>query len=86
MTTKEQFNIINNFLEGTPVYYRSKYNSDEFKWNLVEKEHQTVVNAIDTVYNSATYKALSNPETGLYYQSSGYVLDYLLKELQYGKL
>ena len=56
------------------------------QYYLVEKEHQTVVNAIDTVYNSATYKALSNPETGLYYQSSGYVLDYLLKELQYGKL
>ena len=40
MTTKEQFNIINNFLQGTPVYYRSKYSSDEFKWKLVEKEHQ----------------------------------------------
>lgn len=40
MTTKEQLNIINSFLEGTPIYYRSKYSSDEFKWKLIEKEHQ----------------------------------------------
>lgn len=37
MTTKEQFNIINNFLQGTPVYYRSKYSSDEFKWKHEEE-------------------------------------------------
>ena len=72
--THDQFEIMVEGITSDLIYY------------LVEKEHQTVVNAIDTVYNSATYKALSNPETGLYYQSSGYVLDYLLKELQYGKL
>ena len=72
--TQDQFEIMVEGITSDLIYY------------LVEKEHQAVVNAIDTVYNSATYKALSNPETGLYYQSSGYVLDYLLKELQYGKL
>ena len=72
--TQDQFEIMVEGITSDLIYY------------LVEKEHQTVVNAIDTVYNSATHKALSNPETGLYYQSSGYVLDYLLKELQYGKL
>ena len=72
--TQEQFDIMVEGITSDLIYY------------LVEKEHQTLVTAIDTVYNSATYKALSNPETGLYYQSSGYVLDYLLKELQYGKL
>ena len=63
--TQDQFEIMVEGITSDLIYY------------LVEKEHQTVVNAIDTVYNSATYKALSNPETGLYYQSSGYVLDYL---------
>lgn len=40
MTTKEQLNIINSFLQWTTIYYRSKYSSDEFKWKLIEKEHQ----------------------------------------------
>ena len=37
--------------------------------------------AIDVVYKSKTYEALSRPETGLYSQSSGYVYEYLQQEL-----
>lgn len=48
---------------------------------LVEKQHYSIEQAIDVVYKSKTYEALSRPETGLYSQSSGYVYEYLQQEL-----
>ena len=33
------------------------------------------------VYNSHLFEKLSDPKTGLYFQSSGYVYSYLLDEL-----
>jgi hypothetical protein len=48
---------------------------------LVEKQHYSIEQAIDAVYKSKTYEALSRPETGLYSQSSGYVYEYLQQEL-----
>lgn len=46
----------------------------------------SVTEALDTLYNSETYAKLSNPETGLYFQSSMYVYSYLKNELSTGKL
>ena len=37
--------------------------------------------AFDKVYNSHLFEKLSDPKTGLYFQSSGYVYSYLLDEL-----
>ena len=37
--------------------------------------------AFDKVYNSALFEKLSNPDTGLFFQSSGYVYSYLKDEL-----
>ena len=48
---------------------------------LVEKQHCTVQQAVDKIYNSHTYNALVRPETGLYAQSSGYVFEYLQNEI-----
>ncbi|MDO4462511.1 MAG: hypothetical protein Q4C30_08475 [Bacteroidia bacterium] len=53
---------------------------------LVDHEHYTLKAAFDTVYNSDLYDALSRPETGLYYQSTGYVREYLMREIKTGKL
>lgn len=53
---------------------------------LVEREGYTLPEAVDIIYNSDTYSAYIRPETGLYYQSSGYIFEYLLKELRTGKL
>lgn len=33
-----------------------------------------------------TFDRLSNPATGLYYQSAGYVFDYLKKEITTGRI
>ena len=52
---------------------------------LVERNQYDIVSAVDAVYQSETYAALNRPQTGLYYQSSGYVYEYLIHELQFGK-
>ncbi len=42
--------------------------------------------ALRVLYNSETYDRLDNPDTGLYYQSAGYVYDYLKRELTTGAM
>ncbi|MCQ2307847.1 MAG: hypothetical protein MJ000_09865 [Bacteroidales bacterium] len=48
---------------------------------LIERKDYDMKSAVDAVYQSETYAALNRPQTGLYYQSSGYLFDYLLEEL-----
>lgn len=48
---------------------------------LIERKGYDMKSAVDVVYQSKTYAALNRPQTGLYYQSSGYLFDYLLEEL-----
>ena len=55
--------------------------TSDLTYILVEKQHYSIEQAIDVVYKSKTYEALSRPETGLYSQSSGYVYEYLQQEL-----
>lgn len=56
--------------------------TSDLVYMLVEKEHYSIEQAIDVVYKSKTYEALTRPETGLYSQSSGYVYEYLLQEIR----
>lgn len=69
----------------------------EYKWmveqivsdminTLMEHEGFGFAHAFETVYTSDTYKALQNPQTNLYSQSSGYVFTYLLSEIRTGKM
>jgi hypothetical protein len=53
---------------------------------LVRDFSLTLEEALRAVYNSETYSKLVNIKTGLYFQSSLYVYDYLKTELQMGKL
>lgn len=48
---------------------------------LMEKYSYTLEKAMDTLYNSDTFARLQNAETGLYYQSPGYVYSFLNSEL-----
>lgn len=50
---------------------------------LMEKYGYSLDEAMDTFYNSETFACLQNHETGLYYQSSGYVYSFLSNELNY---
>ena len=49
---------------------------------LMDRERYTLPRAVEAVYGSATYSALLRPASGLYAQSSGYVYQYLVKELK----
>lgn len=49
---------------------------DEWQYDMTE--------AMSVFYNSDTFERLCNPATGLYYQSAGYVYDFLKKELTAG--
>ena len=51
---------------------------------LAEDFGMGVNESLDTLYNSATYMKLSDPATGLYYQSSRYIYSYLKNELTTG--
>lgn len=53
---------------------------------LVEREHYSLKEAFDVVYGSDTYSALTRPKTGLYNQSTGYVMQYLMNEIKTGKM
>lgn len=49
---------------------------------LIDREHYSLPQAVDAVYNSKIYSALMRHTSGLYAQSSGYVYSYLKKELK----
>lgn len=44
---------------------------------LTEEQGFALEEAIDRVYTSSIYEKLSNPDTGLFFQSPRYVLSYL---------
>lgn len=48
---------------------------------LMEEYNYTQDRAMETLYNSDTFERLQNPDTGLYYQSPGYVYSFLNSEL-----
>ena len=50
-------------------------------YRLMEERGLSMQDAFDKVYNSRLFEKLSDPKTGLYFQSSGYVYSYLLDEL-----
>ena len=48
---------------------------------LMEERDLSLQQAFDAVYNSRLFEKLSDPKTGLFFQSSGYVYSYLIEEL-----
>jgi hypothetical protein len=53
---------------------------------LMEEWQYNMTQAMEVYYNSDTFARLSDPTTGLYYQSAGYVYDCLKKELTTGQV
>lgn len=52
---------------------------------LMEDRNMSMQDAMLLFYNSDTYARLQDAESGLYYQSPGYVLDCLDNELTTGR-
>ena len=48
---------------------------------LMEERGLSLQQALDAVYTSHLFEKLSDPKTGLFFQSSGYVYSYLIEEL-----
>ena len=48
---------------------------------LMEERELSLQQAFDAVYTSRLFEKLSDPKTGLFFQSSGYVYSFLLEEL-----
>ncbi|HIZ85361.1 MAG TPA: hypothetical protein IAB87_00865 [Candidatus Coprenecus merdipullorum] len=53
---------------------------------LMENWGYSMQEALTVLYNSDTFERLSDPATGLYFQSAGYIYDYLQNELTSGKI
>ena len=53
---------------------------------LMEEWQYNMTQAMEIYYNSDTFERLSDATTGLYYQSAGYVYDFLKKELTTGQV
>ena len=53
---------------------------------LMEEWQYNMTQAMEIYYTSDTFERLSDPTTGLYYQSAGYVYDFLKKELTTGQV
>ncbi len=51
---------------------------------LQEEKNLSLSEALDTIYMSATFAKLQNPETGLYFQSPVYIYDLLQAEMRDG--
>ena len=50
---------------------------------LIDERGLSVEQAFDAVYTSRLFGKLSDPKTGLFFQSSGYVYSYLTEELSF---
>ena len=48
---------------------------------LMDERDLSLQQAFDAVYTSRLFEKLSNPKTGLFFQSSGYVYSFLTEEL-----
>lgn len=53
---------------------------------LIERRGMDMKTALHTLYTSDTYAKLTDTRTGLYYQSTGYVYDFLEKEITTGRM
>lgn len=65
-----------NISESEYEYLKSQLTSRIIQI-LVEENGMTLEDAFDKVYSSNVYKKLSDPATGLFFQSPRYVMSYL---------
>lgn len=51
---------------------------------LMEDYGKSLEYSLNILYNSETFQKLNNPDTGLYFQSSRYVYQFLKNEIETG--
>ena len=70
----------------TDFEYMKEALATELVMKKKKKEGMDMKSALNCFYNSETYSKLSNPESGLFFQSEGYVYALLHKEITTGTL
>ena len=68
----------------TGVEYMMECMTKDLVILLMERHHMDMESALDTLYNSDTFKKLQDVRSGLYFQSPLYVYDFLEKEIETG--
>lgn len=58
----------------------------EMVMQLMNDKNLSMQDALQTVYTSDTYAKLIDLNTGLYFQSTAYVYEYLMNEISVGKM
>ena len=58
----------------------------ELLGNLMDEFHYSPQEALDVLYTSDTFECLQDDETGMYYQSAGYVYSFLSNEIKTAKV
>ena len=70
----------------TEVDYQIECLSRDLILMLMERRGINLQEALHTLYTSETYLKLKDERSGLYFQSAGYVYDFLEKEICTGKM
>ena len=65
----------------TDFDYMVECNARDIALMLMEDENISIEEALRLLYASKTYENLKRKNTGLYFQSPGYVFEYLRREL-----
>ena len=66
----------------TDLDYMVECNARDIALMLMEEKNISIEEALRLLYSSKTFENLKNKNSGLYFQSSGYVYEYLRRELK----
>ena len=66
----------------TDFDYMVECNARDIALMLMEEKNISIEEALRLLYASKTYENLKRKNTGLYFQSPGYVYEYLRRELK----
>lgn len=66
----------------TDFDYMVECNARDIALMLMEEKNISIEEALRLLYASKTFENLKNKNSGLYFQSSGYVYEYLRRELK----
>lgn len=86
MVLKPPLNTLHEYdMSENNIKYMIESIAAELAEFLTNDFEMTIPQALNTLYNSTTYNRLSDPKTGLYFQSPLYVYSFLKTELTTGK-
>lgn len=66
----------------TDFDYMVECNARDIALMLMEEKNVSVEEALRLLYSSKTFENLKNKNTGLYFQSPGYIYEHLRRELK----